>query len=159
MNELKLGLIYWIIKRNLQQRTRSYKTAFRIHDDHHVYALDGLRHVVTTRCTTTRVLGAWAILSVYNALKLTSECIPLSSIIIHAMSSTQSLPNRSPILSPITPSLYGAVPGSIFSALTANPDVNMVNETLAMMKNSLGNLDVGGHPRALWLGIYAIIAS
>ncbi|KIP08676.1 hypothetical protein PHLGIDRAFT_126872 [Phlebiopsis gigantea 11061_1 CR5-6] len=57
------------------------------------------------------------------------------------MSSIQANPNRSPLLSPITPSLYGAVPGSIFSALTANPDVNMVNETLAMMKASLGNLD------------------
>ncbi|KAI0820993.1 hypothetical protein BC629DRAFT_1587331 [Irpex lacteus] len=56
------------------------------------------------------------------------------------MSRTQSQQPSEPALSPITPSRYGSAPASVFSSLSTNPELNTVNETIALMKASLGNL-------------------
>ena len=47
----------------------------------------------------------------------------------------------SPIVTPVTPSVYGTA--SAFSALTTNPELITVNETIDMLKASLGSLGVG----------------
>ncbi|KAI0343513.1 hypothetical protein BDW22DRAFT_1428102 [Trametopsis cervina] len=47
---------------------------------------------------------------------------------------------HSPLVSPLTPSKYGTAPASVFSTLSTNPEINNVNETIALMKASLGNL-------------------
>lgn len=61
------------------------------------------------------------------------------SIMSHAAQQQQS---SSPVLSPITPSAYGTAPASVFTSLTTNPELVVVNDTITMMKASLGNLGV-----------------